>query len=67
MDANSEHCPFIKRCPMFPEFQSKSVLRVFQIFYCEGDFNGCARYKSASQGVMPPPTLLPDGTTLQDR
>ena len=67
MPETSEHCPFKTRCPMFPEFQNKSVLRVFQIFYCEGDFKNCERYKRASKGVMPPPTLLPDGTSIEGR
>ena len=49
---------------MFPVFTSSAVLRIYQIRYCEGRFNECKRFESASQGVMPPPTLLPDGDLL---
>lgn len=50
---------------MFPVFTSSAVLRIYQIRYCEGRFNECKRFESASQGVMPPPTLLPDGDLLE--
>lgn len=46
---------------MFPRFQSEAILRIYQIRYCEGDFGRCERYKRASDGVMPPASLLPDG------
>ena len=49
---------------MFPRFQSQSILRIYQIRYCEGRFDTCKRYESASKGVMPDPDLLPDGERL---
>lgn len=64
--AERERCRFVSRCPMFPVFTNSSVLRIYQIRYCEGRFNECKRFESASQGVMPPPTLLPDGDLLEE-
>lgn len=52
---------------MFPIFTSKSVLKVYQSLYCQGRFQGCKRYELASSGNMPPPELLPDGSTLSRR
>ena len=57
-------CRFITRCPMFPVFRSRSVLRVYQLIYCYRKYETCSRYKLASCGTMPEPTLLPDGSTL---
>ena len=62
-----ESCRFVTRCPMFPMFRSRAVLRVYQVMYCHRSFERCARYKLASRGTMPEPTLLPDGATLTTR
>lgn len=51
---------------MFPRFESQSILRIYQIRYCEGHFERCLRYKLACEGTMPPPDLLPDGDRLDD-
>ena len=52
---------------MFPIFQNKHVLRIYQIQYCESQFENCERYKQASKGTMPEPELLPDGKVLSER
>ena len=52
---------------MFGDFSSQATLRIFQIHYCQGDYGSCARYKSASQGIMPAANLLPDGSFLRSR
>ena len=44
---------------MYPVFQNKHVLRIYQIQYCESRFEDCERYKLASAGTMPPPEVLP--------
>jgi hypothetical protein len=60
-EQESAPCRFIERCPMFPLFQSRSALRVYQEVYCRGRFETCERYQLASKGEMPAPSLLPDG------
>lgn len=62
--AARQHCPKIAKCPMFPLFRRKVVLRIFQIRYCESDFTECARYRMATAGTMPDPRMLPDGDWL---
>ena len=62
-----QECPKMARCPLFPEFTQKSVLRVFQTHFCRGAYESCARYKLAMSGRMPPPRLLPDGDMLPER
>jgi hypothetical protein len=52
---------------MFPIFQNQHVLRIYQIQYCESQFENCERYKLASKGTMPRPELLPDGKLLAER
>lgn len=49
---------------MYPHFQLKSVLRIYQSRYCERRFEECERYKLATSGTMPDPDLLPDGERL---
>lgn len=63
-DDNTD-CPFITRCPMFPEFKSQGALGMFIVHYCKSDFGACERYKRASAGTMPPSTMLPDGSSLE--
>ena len=61
---STELCPFITRCPMFPLFENEPIRRVYQLTYCKGDFQECHRYNLASEGTMPDPRLLPDGSML---
>ncbi len=49
---------------MFPIFKSKAALKTYQTVYCRGRYPTCERYKLASSGTMPAPTLLPDGTSM---
>ena len=60
-------CPKMEKCPLFPQFTQRSVLRVFQNHFCRGEYARCARYKLAAQGKMPHPCLLPDGDMLPAR
>ena len=64
--SEKEKCRFIERCPMFPLFRSDAVKRIYQIHYCEGSFQSCQRFQSASQGIMPDPRLLPDGKMMPE-
>ncbi len=50
---------------MYPRFSSKAVLAIYKTLYCNGGFEKCKRYESASQGVMPDADLLPDGDRLE--
>ena len=68
MPDDNQPCRFVARCPMFPLFSSKETLRIFQIHYCHSaNHSECERFKKASRGVMPDPTLLPDGSHLPNR
>lgn len=49
---------------MFGAFESQTVLKIFQIRYCNGDHSKCERFKLASSGTMPDSDLLPDGDRL---
>lgn len=51
-------------CPIFPEFKNRSALKTLQALYCEGEYEGCERYKLVKTGVMPDRDLLPNGTKL---
>lgn len=59
-------CPRMSGCPVFPEFRTQAALKTMQALYCEGDYQRCERFKSVSDGVVPPRNLLPDGTTLRN-
>jgi hypothetical protein len=57
-------CAHVTTCPMYALFTVKESLRVWQIHYCNGRFEGCARLKLARAGEGVPQNLLPNGTTL---
>ena len=57
-------CPRIAACPLFAQFAMKSSLRVWQGYYCEGDFARCERFRLASAGGQVPANLLPNGKSL---
>lgn len=58
------HCPNVTRCPLFPRFRLKASLRLWKTFYCEADYEGCARWRLSCQGSAVPPDLLPDGSRI---
>ena len=47
-----------------PQFRLKSSLKVWQTYYCEGDFSRCERFKLASCNQRVPLNLLPNGKEL---
>lgn len=57
-------CSHIPSCELFARFGLTASLKVWQVFYCNGNFASCARYQSAIAGRPPPPNLLPNGKTL---
>ena len=57
-------CPHIKSCELFPELTVNSALKIWQVFYCEGDYNQCTRFQNSKQGKAVPITLLPNGKTM---
>jgi|GEM_PF-761792 len=62
--AARRECPNAIKCPLFPVFSDRSMLKIYQIEYCESRYAACARYRSMRQGTRPNQTLLPDGTHL---
>lgn len=57
-------CPHVTSCPMFALFTVKDSLRVWQIHYCHGRYEDCARLKLARACEAVPRELLPNGKTL---
>jgi hypothetical protein len=57
-------CTHIPSCELFPKFGLRGALGVWQTFYCQGNFRGCARYQRALRGEPVPPNLLPNGKEL---
>lgn len=57
-------CPRVASCPLFTQFKMSSSMRVWQAFYCEGDFGRCERWQRASAGQAVPERLLPNGRRL---
>ncbi len=57
-------CPNTAGCPLFPLFRMKSSLSVWQISFCESQYETCARYKMSKDGIRVPPNLLPNGMRL---
>ncbi len=57
-------CARVSSCPLFKAFAMKSSLKVWQAYYCEGDWGRCERFKLVSAGKQVPVNLLPNGRTL---
>ncbi len=57
-------CSHVSSCPLFSLFTLKASLSVWQIHYCNGQFETCERLKLARQGQRVPPNLLPNGKSL---
>lgn len=49
---------------MFPLFQLKGTLRVWQLNYCQGAFESCERFQKSCTGEAVEPNLLPNGKRL---
>lgn len=57
-------CAHVSSCPLYALFTVKASLRVWQIHYCNGRFEDCARLKLAKAGEAVPSDLLPNGKRL---
>ena len=57
-------CPHATDCPLFERFRMSSSLRIWQIYFCEGKYEGCERYKLNCKGAPVAPNLLPNGEFL---
>lgn len=57
-------CSHVPSCELFPRFGLQGALKVWRTFYCEGNFESCARFRLASSGRPVPPNLLPNGRQL---
>lgn len=57
-------CSHLSSCELFPKFALQGSLKVWQTFFCEGDYERCARFQLAKNGGHPAPNLLPNGKEL---
>jgi hypothetical protein len=57
-------CPHVSGCALYPQFTMKSMLRLWQVSYCNGDFGSCVRYQRSGRNEPVPDNLLPNGKTL---
>jgi len=57
-------CTHRSTCPLVRIFAGKASLRIWTERYCEGDVGRCARVRLASYGAQVPPSLLPNGQSL---
>lgn len=65
-DGLARHCPNAGACPLFERFRTSPALRVWQRFFCESSFERCARFRQMQCGDSVSPTLLPDGSELEE-
>lgn len=58
-------CPHLDSCPMFRIFQTKSLLKIWTMRFCESNlYPTCERFQLAERGMLVPRNLLPNGQTL---
>jgi hypothetical protein len=58
-------CAHATTCPLYALFAAQEPLRVWQIHFCDGRFEECARLKRARAGQDVPRNLLPNGKLLE--
>lgn len=49
---------------MYDLFQRTGTLKLWQINYCDGNHEACARFQRSSEGRRVPISLLPNGREL---
>ena len=57
-------CEHHKDCPLFQKFTMSSVMRIWQIHYCNSSYENCERFKMTERGEVVPPAMLPNGEVL---
>lgn len=57
-------CSHKTSCGMFPIISLSSALKIWQAFYCDGNYATCQRYQRSIAGEPVPGTLLPNGKML---
>jgi hypothetical protein len=62
---SDEHCPHMTSCELYGLFQLTAALRVWQVNYCESEFEKCVRYQKVCDGGLVPINLLPNGKMLK--
>lgn len=60
----SRQCSHVSTCELFPKFGLRGSLKVWNTFYCQGQFERCERYQRALRGEPVSPCLLPNGKEL---
>jgi len=60
-------CPNMRTCAMYPLLTLAGTLRTWQTRYCQGEFEGCERYKRTLQGRTVPANLMPNGMLLRQQ
>ena len=61
----AQHCPNMKRCPMFELFTLPGTLAAFKINYCTAEYERCKRYELVNEGKPVPKNLMPNGALLR--
>ena len=58
-------CPNVRKCPLFPYFESSTLVKYWKEQYCMAEYEECARYQANIGGQRIPLRLLPNGTMLK--
>jgi hypothetical protein len=64
VNGDSNECPHVGACELFPRFQSSATLGIWKAMYCQSKHSRCARYQLSEEGKLVPVDLLPDGQRL---
>lgn len=58
-------CSHTGSCELFAQFALNPALKVWQVHYCEGNYQQCARYQQSLSGASVPLNLLPNGARVE--
>lgn len=57
-------CSRKDNCELFPLISINGALKIWQSFYCDGNYHTCVRYQLGLEGKPIPISLLPNGKNL---
>lgn len=58
-------CTHSSTCELYTQFALNPALQVWQLHYCQGDFQRCVRFQMSLRKELVPLNLLPNGSKVE--
>jgi ankyrin repeat protein len=58
-------CTHCQHCDLYAQFAMNPALQIWQVHYCQGDFNRCVRFQKSLRKEAVPLNMLPNGSKVE--